>query len=47
MILYIKFIHVKVGTPFPIVHPKISSHYAASVNEIDVKADATNEIFDL
>ncbi len=39
-----KIYHVKVGTPFPIVHPKISSHYAASVNEIDVKADAKNEI---
>ncbi len=26
------------------MHPKISSHYAASVNEIDVKADAKNEI---
>jgi hypothetical protein len=39
-----KIYHIKVGTPAPIVNPKMSAHFAASINEVDVKADAKNDI---
>lgn len=39
-----KIYHVKIGSPFPVVHPKVSEYYAADVNEINVKGDAQSEI---
>jgi gas vesicle protein len=39
-----KIYHVKVGTPFPVVLPKVSQTFAASVKDVNVKGDAKNEI---
>jgi hypothetical protein len=39
-----KIYHMKVGTPFPVLNPEISSKFAASVNEINIKGNAKNEI---
>lgn len=39
-----KIFHVKVGAPFPVANPAVSSAFAESVKEVDVKADAKDEI---